>query len=127
MKEFNKIFMLSMAVFLVLIALQTWMFEKVNMNSAVQIFMAIMPVLPLFWSFFIFRQHYKKMDEYLQRITGEAFLWVVGLLGFITFAYGMLVMKLDYPVFNISFILPIIFGTHGLVVSLLLWIDKNEE
>ncbi len=127
MKQINSLFWVSMAAFLVLIALQTWMFEKTNMFHLVEILVAVMPILPLFWTFFIYRRHFREMDEYLRRVTGEAFLWMVGVVSFSTFAYGMLIMKLEYPPFNIAFILPLTFGGHGLLTELLLWIDKNEE
>lgn len=124
---FLKSFMLSMVVFLLLIAVQSFAFELYEMTFAVQILVALMPIIPLVWAFFIFRQKFLTMDEYMQRLTGEAFLWILGIVGFATSAYGMLVMKMSFPEFNISYILPIIFGGHGLVVQLLLWKDKYEK
>lgn len=124
---FIKPFMFSMLAFLLLIAVQSFAFELYEMPYGLQIIVALMPIIPLFWSFSIYRKQFIIMDEYMQRLTGEAFLWMLAIVGFATFAYGMLIMKMSFPAFNICFILPIIFGGHGLVVQLLLWKDKYEE
>jgi hypothetical protein len=41
--------------------------------------------------------------------------------------YGMLEMKFAVPEISLSFILPAIFGGHGLVLYVLLRIDSNEK
>ncbi|WP_111978371.1 hypothetical protein [Algibacillus agarilyticus] len=126
-KRFVKKFMLSMVIFLILIAVQTFAFELYELSMLLKVFFALLPVVPLIWSFFIYREYYLTMDEYLQRLTGESLIWITGLVGFSTFAYGMLAMKMPMPEFNIAFLLPIIFGCHGVIVQILVAVDARAE
>ena len=124
--RFTKRFMFSMILFLALIAVQTFTIELVEMPTWMLVIMTLMPTLPLIWAFFIFRARFLALDEYMQRLTGEAFLWVIGIVCFVTFAYGMLAMKLPMPEVNFAFILPVVFGGHGLILHFLL-MDNNSE
>ena len=125
--SFSKTFMISMLIFLLFIAVQTFAFELYELSMPMKVIFALLPVLPLVWSFFIYRKYYLSMDEYLQKLTGESLIWITGIVGFATFAYGMLAMKIPMPEFNIAFILPIIFGCHGVIVQILLAVDKREK
>lgn len=124
--QFLKRFLFAMAIFLLLIAVQTFAIELLDLSYWQVIIITLIPVLPLVWAFFIYRAKFKTLDEYVQRLTGEAFLWVLGILCFGSFIYGMLSMKLDMPEFNIALIMPIAFGGHGLILQLLL-MDSNRE
>ena len=124
--RFTKRFMFSMILFLALIAVQTFTIELVEMPTWLLVVMTLLPILPLVWAFFIFRARFLELDEYMQRLTGEAFLWVIGIVCFVTFAYGMLAMKLPMPEVSFAFILPAVFGGHGLILHFLL-MDNNSE
>ncbi len=126
-KHFTQRFMLAMMLFLALIAVQTFSIELLELAKWQVIAVTLLPVTPLIWAFFIYRARFKALDEYMQRLTGEAFLWVIGILSFATFIYGMLAMKISMPDFNVAFILPAIFGGHGLVLQLLIRADSNEK
>jgi hypothetical protein len=122
---FTKPFMTAMMLFLVLIAVQTFSLELLNMPIWLQIAVTILPVLPLIWAFFIFRAKYKALDEYMKALTGEAFLWMIGILCFASFIYGMLAMKFPMPPVELALITPVVFGGHGLILQLLIW--KDDE
>ena len=126
-KWFFKKFMLSMMIFLLLIAVQTFSLELLDMALWLQVVVTLLPVTPLIWAFHIFRIRFRRLDEYMQRLTGEAFLWSMGIVGFLSFSYGMLALKFVIPEVSLSFILPAIFGGHGLVLLVLLKVDGNEE
>ena len=126
-KLFTKKFMFSMMIFLLLIAIQTFSLELLDMAVWLQVVVTLMPVIPLIWAFQIYRLRFRLLDEYMQRLTGEAFLWSMGIVGFLSFSYGMLQMKFALPEFSLSFILPATFGGHGLVLQVLLYVDSNEE
>ncbi|MFT4937031.1 MAG: hypothetical protein ACI88A_000040 [Paraglaciecola sp.] len=126
-KLFTKKFMFSMMIFLVLIAIQTFSLELLDMAVWLQVVVTLLPVTPLIWAFQIYRKRFRLLDEYMQRLTGEAFLWSMGIVGFLSFSYGMLEMKFALPAISLSFILPAIFGGHGLVLQVLLYVDSNEE
>jgi hypothetical protein len=126
-RAFVKKFMLSMMIFLGLIAIQTFTLELLDMALWLQVFVTLLPVAPLIWAFKIYRAKFRSLDEYMQRLTGEAFLWSMGIVGFLSFSYGMLEMKFTLPDVSLSFILPAIFGGHGLILQLLLRLDNHEE
>ena len=125
-RRFSKHFMFSMVVFLLLIAVQTFAIELVPMPAPFVVGLTLLPILPLIWAFFIYRARFRALDEYMQRLTGEAFLWVTGIICFLSFAYGMLAMKFPMPEISFAFILPAVFGGHGLVLQILL-AESNRE
>lgn len=126
-KEFTKTFMLSMIVFLLVIAFQAFALELLDMPEWAAVAVTLSPILPLFWSFKIFLNHYRKLDEYMKALTGESFLWMLGLVCFASFAYGLLKMQFAIADFNMALIMPIIFGGHGLILQILLWKDNASE
>lgn len=125
-KQFVRRFLCAMAIFLLLIGAQTFAIELLDLTYWQTIAVTIVPVLPLVWAFFIYRARYLALDEYLQRLTGEAFLWVLGIICFACFIYGMLAMKVAMPVLSPAFILPIAFAGHGLILQVLL-MDLDGE
>ncbi|MFT5451529.1 MAG: hypothetical protein ACI9N9_001014 [Enterobacterales bacterium] len=122
---FTKRFMSAMLVFLMLIALQAFSIELLNMPVWLQVVVTVLPVLPLIWAFFIYRTKYRALDEYMKALTGEAFLWVLGLLCFSSFIYGMLAMKFSMPPVELALITPVAFSGHALILQLLIW--KDDE
>lgn len=117
---FTKRFMLSMALFLVTLAIQTFSLELLDLSTLMIVMLTLLPVLPLFWAFAIYRKRYLALDEYMQRLTGESFLWVIGIMCFATFGYGMLAMKLPMPEMSFAYILPAVFAGHGIVLNFFL-------
>ena len=122
---FIKRFMAAMVFFLVLIAVQTFTLELLNMPTWLKVAVTLLPVLPLIWAFFIFRARYRAMDEYMKALTGEAFLWTLGFICFSSFIYGMLAMKFTMPSVELALVTPAVFGSHGLIVQLLIWKDNE--
>jgi len=124
---FVKLFMIAMAIFLILIAVQTFSLALLEMPMWLKVVVTLMPVLPLIWAFFIFRARYRALDEYMKALTGEAFLWTLAMLCFSSFIYGMLAMKFPMPTVELALVTPIVFGCHGLIVQILLWKDNAES
>jgi len=116
-----------MVIFLILIAVQTFTLELIVLPIWLKVVVTLMPVLPLIWAFFIFRARYRAFDEYMKALTGEAFLWTLGMLCFSSFIYGMLAMKFPMPPVELALVTPIVFGSHGLIVQLLIWKDNAES
>jgi voltage-gated potassium channel Kch len=121
----TKHFMAAMVVFLILIAVQTFSLELLEMSTWLKVLVTILPVLPLIWAFFIFRARYRALDEYMKALTGEAFLWMIGILCFSSFIYGMLAMKFPLPPVELALVMPVVFGGHGLILHLLVWKDNG--
>jgi len=124
---FVKLFLTAMVIFLILIAVQTFTLELIVLPIWLKVVVTLMPVLPLIWAFFIFRARYRAFDEYMKALTGEAFLWTLGMLCFSSFIYGMLAMKFPMPPVELALVTPIVFGSHGLIVQLLIWKDNAES
>jgi hypothetical protein len=124
---FMRPFMASMLLFLLLIALQSFSLELIEMPTWLQVVVTLLPVLPLIWAFFIFRLRYLALDEYMKALTGEAFLWMIGIICSTSFIYGMLAMKFALPAVNLALVLPLVFGGHGLILQLLIWRDNEES
>ncbi|PKG81995.1 hypothetical protein CXF85_15795 [Colwellia sp. 75C3] len=122
---FLKLFMTAMVLFLILIAVQTFSLELLDMPTWLKVVVTLMPGLPLIWAFFIFRARYKAFDEYMKALTGEAFLWTLGFLCVSSFIYGMLAMKFPMPEVELALVTPFVFGSHGLIVQLLIWKDNE--
>jgi len=122
---FLKRFMTAMVLFLILIAVQTFTLELLDMPIWLKVVVTLMPGVPLIWAFFIFRARYRAFDEYMKALTGEAFLWTLGMLCVSSFIYGMLAMKFPMPPVELALVTPFVFGSHGLIVQLLIWKDNG--
>jgi hypothetical protein len=122
-----KRFMAAMVLFLILIAVQTFSLELLDMPTWLKVVVTLFPGLPLVWGFFIFRARYRALDEYMKALTGEAFLWTLGMLCVSSFIYGMLAMKFPMPPVDLALVTPVVFGSHGLIVLLLIWKDNEES
>jgi hypothetical protein len=120
-----KRFMTAMVLFLILIAVQTFSLELLDMPIWLKVVITLFPGLPLVWGFFIFRARYRALDEYMKALTGEAFLWTLGVLCVSSFVYGMLAMKFPMPPVDLALVTPVVFGGHGLIVQLLIWKDSE--
>lgn len=126
-KRFNIQLSIAMAVFLLLLAVQTFAFELYNLNLVMQITFALLPVIPLFVALICYRYYFLSMDEYMKKLTAEALILTCAIVGFGTFIYGMLDMKIGMPDFNISLILPGICIGQGLITQILLKVDNHEK
>jgi len=122
---FVKRFMTAMVLFLILIAVQTFSIELLELSTWQKVIVTLLPVLPLIWAFLIYRAKYRALDEYMKALTGEAFLWMIALLCFSSFIYGMLAMKFPMPPVELALVMPIVFGGHGLILQLLIWKDNG--
>jgi len=107
--QFTKHFMFSMVLFLVTLAVQTFSIGLLELSTLMIVLVTLLPMLPLFWSFVIYRKKYLALDEFMQRLTGESLLWVTSIMCFVTFGYGMLAMKLPIPELSSAYILPAVF------------------
>lgn len=122
---FVKRFLTAMVLFLILIAVQTFSIELLDLSTWQKVIVTLLPVLPLIWAFLIYRAKYRSLDEYMKSLTGEAFLWMIGLLCFSSFIYGMLAMKFPMPPVELALVMPIVFGGHGVILQLLIWKDNG--
>lgn len=120
-----KQFIFALVVFLIMIALQAFALELLSMPVWLKVVVTLLPALPLIWAFFIFRARYQLLDEYMKALTGEALLWMIGILCFSSFIYGMLAMQFSMPAVELALVTPIVLGGHSLILHILIW--KDDE
>lgn len=118
--KFTKQFMSAMALFLVILAGRTFALEWYEYGTITTALIATSPVIPMFFALWAYVKHYRRMDEYMQRITGESFLWSIGVISFSSFAYGLLQYEIDVPAISLAWFMPAVMGGSGLARLILL-------
>jgi hypothetical protein len=71
--------------------------------------------------------HYRSLDEYIQRVMGESLLWAVGIVGCAALAYGLLAYMVEVPAVSPAFMLPAIAVIFGIAQFFQLLGDSHEE
>lgn len=95
--KFTKEFMGTMMVFLIVITIRTFALEWYEFSTFIKGMVTMSPIVPLFWSLWVYIKHYRAMDEFMQRVTGESFLWTIGIISYLAFGYGLLEYEMDVP------------------------------
>lgn len=101
--------------------------ELYDLSFAIKVILILSPVVPLFFALWAYVKKYRAMDEFMQRVTGEAFLWTIGIVSFLCLGHGLLAFELDIPSISLAWVLPVVFGGHGLVLQILLRGANDEE
>lgn len=110
----------AMGAFLVLLAVGTFALELYEFDTVTTALIVISPVIPMFFALWVYVKHYRTMDEYMQRITGESFLWTIGVVSFSSFAYGLLQYVMDVPAISLAWLMPAVVMGLALVRIILL-------
>ena len=85
------------------------------------------PVIPVIFLLRLVVNHYRSLDEYIQRVMGESLLWAVGVVGCAAMAYGLLAEMVEVPSFSPAFMLPAIAVIFGVAQFIKLSSDTHEE
>ena len=123
-KIFLKEFRIAIAVFLLLLAVTT-VAQLYHLQGISNIVITILPVAPLFFALWAMIKHHRSMDEYIQRVTSEAFLWSTGIVSLLCVGYGLLEFVMEMPTVSIAFVLPAVVGIAGMAKSILIWVDNH--
>lgn len=75
--------------------------------------LALIPAVPAGLMFVAMIRFVRRMDELQQRFVGEAALISACLVGFTSFAYGLLESYADLPSIPMVWILPALFAAYG--------------
>ncbi|GAB5381593.1 MAG: hypothetical protein Alis3KO_07930 [Aliiglaciecola sp.] len=126
-KKFLVKFMLHIAMFLVVLALSVVLDETNDLSIYSTGFLAMSPVIPVIFLLRLVVNHYRSMDEYIQRVMGESLLWAVGVVGCAAMAYGLLSEMVEVPTISPAFMLPAIAVIFGIAQSIKLASDTHEE
>lgn len=117
--------MIAIAVFLLLLGVTTVAREHYQLKGMSNIVITILPVTPLFLALWAFIKHYRSMDEYIQRVTSEAFIWSTGIVSLLCVSYGLLEFVIEMPTVSLAFVLPAVCGIAGIVKGILMWADNH--
>lgn len=126
-KKFLVKFMLHIAMFLAVLAISVVMNETNNLSIYSTGFLAMSPVIPVIFLLRLVVNHYRSLDEYIQRVMGESLLWAVGVVGCVAMAYGLLAEMVEVPSFSPAFMLPAIAVIFGVAQFIQLSSDTHEE
>lgn len=126
-KKFLVKFILHIIVFLIVLALSVVLNETNDLSIFTTGILAISPVLPIIFLLRLIVNHYRSLDEYIQRVMGESLLWAVGVVGCSAMAYGLLSKMVDVPSFSPAFMLPAIAFVFGIAQYIQIGGDNHEE
>ncbi|GAC23514.1 hypothetical protein GMES_1215 [Paraglaciecola mesophila KMM 241] len=126
-QKFLVKFMLHIAMFLAVLALSVVLNETNDLSIYSTGFLAMSPVIPVIFLLQLVVNHYRSLDEYIQRVMGESLLWAVGVVGCAAMAYGLLSEMVEVPTISPAFMLPAIAVIFGVAQSIKLASDTHEE
>ncbi|MFT4654710.1 MAG: putative membrane protein [Patiriisocius sp.] len=126
-KKFLVIFMMHIGMFLAVLGLSVVLNETNDLSLYNKGFLAISPVVPIIFLLRLVINHYRSLDEYIQKVMGESLLWAVGVVGCAAMAYGLLAQMVEVPSFSPAFMLPAIAVVFGIAQSIQLESDAHEE
>jgi len=126
-KKFLVKFMLHIAMFLAVLALSVVLNETNDLSIYSTGFLAMSPVIPVIFLLQLVVNHYRSLDEYIQRVMGESLLWAIGVVGCAAMAYGLLSEMVEVPTISPAFMLPAIAVIFGVAQSIKLASDTREE
>lgn len=120
MRPAAKQYLIEMTVALVLymtaIFFTGWTARHVEMTQAVRVAVALLPAIPTALVFLAILRFVRRQDELQQRILGESAIISASLVGFSSFAYGLLESYAGLPSIPMVWVLPALFGVHGVAV-----------
>lgn len=93
-----------------------WVTRHAEMEGAALYLVALIPALPTALVFVVILRALRRMDELQQRIIGEATIIAASLVGFASFAYGLLESYADMPSVPLVWILPALFAVQGVAL-----------
>jgi hypothetical protein len=119
--------MMHIGMFLAVLGLSVVLNETNDLSLYNKGFLAISPVVPIIFLLRLVINHYRSLDEYIQKVMGESLLWAVGVVGCAAMAYGLLAQMVEVPSFSPAFMLPAIAVVFGIAQSIQLESDAHEE
>jgi hypothetical protein len=91
-----------------------WAARHLPMSESVRYSVALIPVAPVALVFLAIVRGLRRMDELQQRVVGEAAVISASVVGFGSFAYGLLESYAGLPAIPMVWVLPALFAVYGL-------------
>lgn len=104
----------TMVIYTVLLFGSITVLKTYELPVAVDVLLALLPVLPAIVTLFVIVAFVRTRDEVQQRIVTESILWGVGIVAIASFTYGFLQNVLELPDISMIWVLPALIGTPGI-------------
>jgi hypothetical protein len=105
-------FAIGMALYAVLVLLQSAFLEPRALPLWAMIPVALIPIVPAVWAMVVLVQAVRLMDELQRRIHVEASVYALGATALLTFGYGFLEVYAEFPRLSMFFVWPLIAFTY---------------
>jgi hypothetical protein len=117
-RQYTIEFLLAMTGYVILMLASVFLLRE-SQPTALRIFLAAMPVLPLLFGFRAYVRYLARLDELQQRIQMMAHAWAAGITGMLTFTYGLLTENAGLPAISLIWVFPLLVATWGIATGLL--------
>ena len=106
-------FIAGMALYAVLVIIQSIVLEPGRWSPVVMVPIAILPMIPAVWGMAGVVAAVRSMDELQRKIHVEASLYALGATAILTFGYGFLEVYAEFPMVSMFWVWPIIALAYG--------------
>ena len=120
-KRYMREFIPAMVGYMLALPVSILLLLMVDMPTALQVVVAMLPVVPMVGVMRAMLRHMLRQDEMQQRIELQAVAITCAVIGVATFSLGFLqnVRLLPSPAWLMLWVLPLMIGTYGLVRALI--------
>lgn len=119
-RRYLREFVPAMLGYLLVLPVSIVLLLKVSMPVALQVAVALLPVLPMVFVVRAMLRHMLRQDEMQQRIELQAVAITCAVIGIATFSIGFLqnVRLLPSPPWLMLWVMPLMIGTYGVTRAL---------
>ena len=119
-KKYFKRFWLGMVGYILLLPISVWLLDNGRISFGPgRYFIALLPVLPFFYTMLAAVANVRQLDELQRRIHLESVLITALLTGAITFSYGLLEANELLPSLSWDLIAPMMIAIWGLATAII--------
>lgn len=108
----------AMALYSVSVFVTVWLHDRYTPQGGAALGLALIPMVPTLLALWAFLRQFWRMDELQRRAVSEAIVIVAGVVGFVSFALGWMIVIVQpaHPVFQflpLVMVLPIMCAVFG--------------
>jgi hypothetical protein len=106
---------IAMTGYCLVLFASVWALRNLTIDQqAIRAVIAVAPVLPALYGLHAFLTFYRTMDEYHRQVIAEATLISVGVVGFLSLAYGFAQGATDLPQIGLIWVMPALVLGQGI-------------
>lgn len=118
-KRYFKVFVPSMAGYLVSIVGATWLTNMTDTVSLLHFILALIPAGFVFMFMWAQARYVVEIDEFMRMLQVKAMMWGIIITMAATTAWGLLEFFTPVPKVPIFFVLPVFYGIYGVTSGVL--------